>query len=135
MTDISNKKYLRITPNGVLSGDKVTLGYRGIEIHMPEYAVKVFNEKIKPFYPDVEEVHVLSSETVGRFANSGNPSSTHGTHAWCRAMFNDKTVGDWVFYDALVNPDFCAATCAVSCVRGLRSKEEFCSAVFAHKTR
>lgn len=62
----------------------------------------------------------LCSETVGKFAEAGNPNQKQGAHCWC------KSGSDWVHHLMLDNPLYCADNgCAGNCAHGVLYSPKF----------
>lgn len=131
MTDIKNTDYTTINQDGIFVGGKPAITYRGKRITGIADMGKYFAD-IQKLNPDVAELHVLSSETGGKFAVAGNPSEKHGPNAWCRVKFNDGRMGLWIFNVPYRSAVDCAQYSAISCVSFICDSEydDFRSAVF-----
>lgn len=129
MTDISNTEYITINKDGVFVGGKPATKYRGKKIAWI-FDVRKHFAAIQELNPSIVELHVLSSETLGKFAVAGNPSGNHGPNVWCRVKFNDGRIGSWVFGITYGSAADCAGDCAVHCVYNVRGYTAFRSAVF-----
>ena len=130
MANISKFQYITINANGISVGGKPATTYRGEEILLLNDVRKNFAD-IQRLNETVAELHVLSSETSGEYAEPGNPSGKHGPNAWCRVKFNDGKIASWVFnYTYSSAAAFCAAFCASSCAYDVRNNADFRSAVF-----
>jgi len=129
MADIPNTQYITINKDGVFVGGRPATTYRGEEIFLLNGVRKNFAD-IQRLNETVAELHVLSSETRGKWTVVGNPSGNHGRNAWCRVKFNDGRVASWVFYNAHVSASDCAYACASDCAYDVRGDADFRSAVF-----
>ena len=129
-----NADYITINENGVFVGGKPATTYRGVNIFNIPSVIKYFQkakQKIKDERDlDLLELHVLSSETPGNYAEPGNPSSEHGRYAWCRAKLSDGTELPWVFFNDYGSADGCADGCAFGCAYFVAANPGFRGAVF-----
>jgi len=134
MTYIRNTKYITINKDGIFVGGKPATKYRGKEIFNIRYVKRQFSD-IQKEYPGVMELHVLSSETSGKYAEPGSPSPIHGRYSWYRAKFNDGKTGAWVCssvdYGDTVG---CAKLCAFNCVFHIKNNHDYRQAVFGERT-
>ena len=128
MTDIPNTEYITINKDGIFVGGKPATHYRGEEIYDIRYIKRRFSD-IQKLNPDVAELHVLSSETFGKYAKVGNPSGSHSRNAWCRVKFNDGRIASWVFGHTYSSAVSCAGYCAYNCAYFVRESADFRSAV------
>lgn len=120
MTNIPNTEYLTINADGIFIGEKPTMTYRGQKIGLAHCAISDF-KSFQEMYPYVVELHCLSSETTGKYAEAGNPSGAHGANGWCRVRFNDDKTSAWVFCDnCYADAAFCAETIAHSSAQHMR---------------
>ena len=95
-------------------------------------------EKCDRMLPDgykLKELHVMQSETDGKWCESGNPEcSPQGTKAWCRAVVIDdkgeEKTGAWVF-DYSYSASNCAYYCASNCALYALSVSDFRSALLS----
>ena len=95
MPDIPNIEYITINVNGILVGGKPATMYRGTAIGFPESIQKNF-QNIQNQYPNISEMHFLTSKTTGEFYKTGNPVAEKGDNLWARVAFNDGYVAPWV---------------------------------------
>ena len=114
MTNISNTEYITINENGIFVGDKPATHYRGEKIGYTKEDMGFFRT-IKRQYPDLEELHILSSETHGYIGLIGNPSAKHGPNAWCRGKFSNGIIGQWVSADTPGSVANCVRYSIVAC--------------------
>ena len=114
MADIPNTEYITINKDGVFVGGKPATHYRGVKIYGINYVKNAF-AGIQEQNPNIIELHVLSSKTSGEFATVDNPSSKHGSNAWCRVKNNGGKLGNWVFGYAYTSAAYCAFNCANDC--------------------
>ena len=129
MIDIPNTQYITINKDGIFVGGKPATKYRGQSILWLKDMPKYFAE-IQKLNKDVAELHVLSSET----AVVGNPSGKRGPYAWCRVVFNDGSVGAWVFKDdEYSSAKDCAEWCAQFCAYAIARDKVFGSSVLKAK--
>lgn len=132
MTDIRNTKYITINKDGVFVGGKPATHYRGVKIASDSERESFY--AIQARYPNVMEIHVLSSKTCGVYAKAGNPSAETGPNVWCRVKFTSGHIGSWVLRNKFESGnDFCAENCLYVCMAGLRLEENFRNAVFGAK--
>ena len=115
MTDIPNTEYITIDKDGLFVGGFHATHYRGMKIAQTDNVKRFFNS-IKQANPSVRELHIGSFDTRGKYAEIGNPSGKPGVKTWCRAMFSDGKVGNWVFLRG-ITPSFSAYACC--CFVGL----------------
>jgi len=94
MKDIPNTKYITITADGIFVGGKPAIYYRGIKICDRE-GVKASFQTIQKKYPNIQEMHFLTSETPSEYLAQGNPVAKNGSNAWARVIFNDGYVAPW----------------------------------------
>lgn len=134
MTDIPNTEYITINKDGIFVGGKPATHYRGEEIYDIRCIKRRFSD-IQKLNPDVAELHVLSSVTSGEYAKTGNPSHVHGPNEWCRIVWNDGTVGTWVFFYASSTVPLCASSCANTCELYVHSVASFRSVLFGVKNK
>ena len=134
MTDIPNTEYITINKDGIFVGGKPATTYRGEKIFCID-DVREFFKSIQKTHPNIAELHVLSSETLGRYAVAGNPSGKYGSNSWCRVVLNDGTVGSWIFHSAYFVNTYCASYGAHGCALYLCTHPEFSAAVFKQKTQ
>ena len=133
MADVPNTAYITVKRNkngevGVFVGGKPATRYRVAIIYDINYVKKAFADMQKE-NPNIMEWHVMSSETRGKFPMVGNPSSTHGSNAWCRVKNNDGKLGGWVFGGTSTSATYCAAHCAYYCALYVRADAAFRRAV------
>ena len=125
-TDIPNTEYLTITQNGVFIDGKSVTHYRGEEIFGREY-VKIVFRCFQQIHPEIAELHVLASETEGKFDNYGTPSPKTGPHAWCRIKLKDAQIFDWVYAGSnYTSTDRCIKNCAHACAFQIDANAAFC---------
>ena len=124
MTDIPNTKYITINENGIFVGGEPATHYRGEEIGYTKEDMGFFRT-IKSHYPDLEELHILSSETQGYIGWIGNPSAKHGPNAWCRGKFSNGVIGQWVSADKPGSAAGCVRYCIIACANPLYSGSTF----------
>ena len=105
MTHIPNTEYITINTNGIFVCGKPTATYRGTVIGFPESIQKNF-QNIQKQYPNIKEMHFLTSKTTGEFYKTGNPVAEKGTNLWARVAFNDGYVGPWVLVSINYTHDF-----------------------------
>ena len=129
MANIPNTEYITINKNGIFVGGKPATHYRGQEIFWIDNVRKRF-ASIQKLNKNVMEFHVLSSETRGKYAKAGNPSSEHGQNAWCRVAFQDGTLGTWMSFYTFGSATSCANACAGYCMDGVHSSSTVRSALF-----
>lgn len=94
MVEIPNTKYITIKATGLFVGGKPATYYRGVKIGCPEFIKECF-QVIQKKYPNIQEMHFLTSETDGEYLAQGNPVAKNGLCAWARAKFNDGYVAPW----------------------------------------
>ena len=133
MANIPNTEYITVKrdENGavdVFVGGKPATHYRGVEIYDINYVKNIF-AWIQEQNPNITELHVLSSRTLGEYARVGNPSPEHGRYAWCRVKNNDGKLGGWVFDYAYTSATDCAYNCAYLCAGYVRAYAAFRRAV------
>lgn len=133
MTDIKNTEYITINKDGVFVGGKPATHYRGEEIFNIRYVKRRFSD-IQKEYPGVMELHVLLSETSGKYAEPGSPSPIHGRYSWYRAKFNDGKTGAWVYSVDWGETVGCAKLCAFNCVFHIKNNHDYRQAVFGERT-
>ena len=112
----------------IFVGGEPATRYRGVIIWDMDYVSDTF-AWIQEFYPNITELHVLSSKTCGKFAMVDNPSFEHGENAWCRVKNNEGKLGDWVFVHAFTSAAACGNDCALHCAVLLRANAAFRRAV------
>ena len=121
MADIPNTAYITVNANGIFVGGKPATTYRGVEIsNIGGYVEDTF-AWIQEQNSNITELHVMSSKTSGKCAKVGNPSSEHGSNAWCRVKYNDGRVYSWVFVRAYTSATICANWCASHCATDVRT--------------
>ena len=127
MTNIPNTEYITIDKDGVFVGGVHATHYRGAKIAFIDDVKRFFNN-IQKKYPSVRELHIGTFDTKGNYAEPGRPSGKSGLKAWCRVMFSDGKVGNWVFFRGTV-PSFCAYNCSsfMSHMRG------FCHSILGER--
>ena len=133
MTDIPNTEYITINKDGIFVGGKPAIKYRGKEIFDIRYVKRRFSD-IQKEYPGVMELHVLSSETRGKYAEPGSPSPIHGRYSWYRAKFNDGKTWAWVYSGDYGDAVSCAKLCAFNCVFHIKNNHGYRQAVFGERT-
>ena len=133
-SDIPNTEYITITRDGAFVGGVKATQYRGEDIYeldeLPKYFVQIKALVDLEYGLDVAELHAMSSETKGTYAEPGDPSPNHGCNAWVRAKFADGTVSRWVFYYSYLSSSGCAGYCAYSCGYYVRLHSVFRSGAF-----
>lgn len=129
MADIPNTEYITVKANGIFVGGKPATTYRGKTICYSNDVRESFAD-IQILNETVAELHVLSSETRGEYAEPGNPSGKHGLNAWCRVKFENGNLGAWVFADTYSSAAVCARYCAYLCAFGVCRNSAFRAAVF-----
>ena len=133
MIDIPNTEYITINVNGIFVGGKPATHYCGEKIVYSDIVISVFGD-IQRINPNVQELHVLSSETRGCHATKpGKPSAKHGEYSWCRAKFKDGIVSDWFYHSSQGSTACCATICAFLCTDDARRFQHFRSALFLQK--
>ena len=133
MTYIRNTKYITINKDGVFVGGKPATHYRGVKMGSDSWECESFCA-IQARYPNVMEIHVLSSKTCGVYAKAGNPSAETGPNVWCRVKFTSGHIGSWVLRNKFKSGnDFCAENCLYVCMAELCLEEDFRNAVFGAK--
>lgn len=133
MTDIPNTEYITINKDGIFVGGKPATRYCGQQIVWDDDdrdAQTYFFAYVQGQNKNVAELHVLSSETYGKYAKPGNPSQKPGRNAWCRVKFNDGRVGSWVFNFCYESAAACANDCAFACAYHIMRNPVYASAVF-----
>ena len=105
MKDIPNTKYITITADGIFVGGKPAIYYRGIKICDRE-GIKASFQAIHKKYPNIQEMHFLTSETTGEYLAQGNPVAKNGSCAWARTLFNDGYVAPWALVSSGYPYDF-----------------------------
>ena len=133
MANIPNTGYITVKRGddaqvGIFVGGKPATHYRGVIIYDKSYVKDIF-AWIQEQNPNITELHVLSSETSGRYGMVGNPSPERGRYAWCRVKNNDGRLGDWVFGGAGPDAPDCAYYCASYCAGRVRAYAAFRRAV------
>ena len=132
--NITNKDYITITDTKVMVDGKETTEYRGQRIWDIQFLPTMFKEIqdiVNQEYNIVPiEMHVLSSETRGRFVKSSDPSAKNGPNAWVRFMFANGLKAPWVFYGSYSPVSDCAFYCAGDCVNDVRVNSPFRASVF-----
>lgn len=129
MTDIPNTEYITINKDGIFVGGKPATTYRGKHIYYL-VAVRDYFSGVQRLNKNVAELHVLSSETSGKYAKVGNPLGNHGPNIWCRVLLSDGRLGAWVFAYTSSSAANCAYRCADLCADAVRGNAVFRSAVF-----
>jgi hypothetical protein len=130
MTYIRNTKYITINKDGVFVGGKPATHYRGVKMGSDSWERESFYV-IQARYPNVMEIHVLSSKTCGVYAKAGNPSAETGPNVWCRVKFTSGHIGSWVLRNKFESGnDFCAENCLYVCMAELDLGKDFRNAVF-----
>lgn len=132
MTDIPNTEYITINADGIFVGGKPATHYCGEKIVYPDIVIGIFGD-IQRDNPNVQELHVLSSETGGRHAKPGNPSAKHGEHSWCRVKFNDGMVSNWFYHAPQGSTECCAKICAFLCTDDACHFQDFRNVIFSQK--
>ncbi|MBP5485611.1 MAG: hypothetical protein J6Y07_02795 [Alphaproteobacteria bacterium] len=132
-SDIPNTEYITINANGIFVGGKPATHYRGEEIQSSDFAISIFGSIQREINPNVQELHVLSSETRGHRAQTGKPSAKHGENAWYRVKFNDGT-SDWVFLSSQGSGPSCARICAYICADDARYSHQFLPVISPSKS-
>jgi len=94
MVEIPNTKYITIKATGLFVGGKSAMYYRGVKIGCPEFIKECFQD-IQKKYPNIQEMHFLTSETGGEYLAQGKPVAKNGSCAWARVIFNDGYVAPW----------------------------------------
>ena len=120
MANIPNTAYITVKRGdddqvGIFVGGKPTTTYRGVEIYGTSFVIEDAFARIQKYDPNVTELHVLSSETLGEYAMVGNPSPEHGRYAWCRVKMKGGTVGGWVRVYGFSSASYCAYDCTARC--------------------
>ena len=113
---ITNKDYITITADGVTVGGKPATKYRGEDI----LYVRGLHDTFKDIQQIAKEeygaapieMHVMSSETGGKYAKPGNPSPKHGKNAWVQFVFANGIETRWVFLYSYSSASDCAVHCA-----------------------
>ncbi|MBO4626200.1 MAG: hypothetical protein J5679_02935 [Alphaproteobacteria bacterium] len=95
MKDIPNTEYITINQDGIFIGGKPTKHYRGQELRAPEHIVERF-KFLQSKYQNIKEVHMMTSESIGEYCATGNPTAKHGSYLWGNIEFVDGVVGPWV---------------------------------------
>ena len=124
-SDIPNTEYITINANGIFVGGKPSTHYRGEKIKSSDLAISIFGSIQREINPNVQELHVLSSETRGHRAQTGKPSAEPGENAWYRVKFNDGTISDWVYLSSQSSGPSCARICAYICADDARYGHQF----------
>ncbi len=132
-SDIPNTEYITINANGIFVGGKPATHYRGEKIESSDLAISIFGSIQREINPNVQELHVLSSETRGRRAQTGKPSAKAGENAWYRVKFNDGT-SDWVFLASQGSAPSCARICAYICADDARYSHQFRPVILPSKS-
>lgn len=133
-SDIPNTEYITINANGIFVGGKPATHYRGEKIESSDLAISIFGSIQREINPNVQELHVLSSETRGRRAQTGNPSAEPGENAWYRVKFNDGTISDWVYLASQGSGPSCARICAYICADAARHYRDFRPVILPSKS-
>ena len=134
-TDIPNTEYLTITQNGVFIDGKSVTYYRGEEIFGREY-VKIVFRCFQEIHPEIAELHVLASETEGKFDKYGTPSPKTGPHAWCRIKLKDGQIYDWVYAgNHYISTELCIKHCAHTCAFQIDASGAFCETLLMDTVR
>jgi len=115
MADIPNTEYITINKDGVFISKKPVTHYRGVEIGYRDSIKRNFQD-IQKQYPNVQEMHFLTSKTTGEYNRpiTGNPVVENGDNAWARLVFKDNYVAPWVLvsksysYDFIIKHEMCA---------------------------
>lgn len=105
MPDMPNTEYITINTNGIFIGGKPATTYRGATIGYPESIHKNF-QNLQNHYPNIQEMHFLTSKTTGEFYKTGNPVAEKGDNLWARVAFNDGYVAPWVLVSINYTHDF-----------------------------
>ncbi len=98
MQNIKNTDYITINKDGMFIEGKPTTHYLGEKMLFQPDALDLFKQ-IQQLNNGIQELQVLSSETMGERAEIGNPSEIKGKYSWCRIKLTDGTVGKWVCCD------------------------------------
>lgn len=105
MPDMPKTEYITINTNGIFIGGKPATTYRGATIGYPESIHKNF-QNLQKHYPNIQEMHFLTSKTTGEFYKTGNPVAEKGDNLWARVAFNDGYVAPWVLVSINYTHDF-----------------------------
>lgn len=133
-SDIPNTEYITINANGIFVGGKPSTHYRGEKIKSSDLAISIFGSLQREINPNVQELHVLSSETRGHRAQTGKPSAEPGENAWYRVKFNDGTISDWVYLSSQGSGPSCARICAYICADAARHYRDFRPVILPSKS-
>ena len=105
MPYMQNTEYITINTNGIFIGGKPATTYRGATIGYPESIHKNF-QNLQNHYPNIQEMHFLTSKTTGEFYKTGNPVAEKGNNLWACVAFNDGYVAPWVLVSINCTHDF-----------------------------
>lgn len=130
MADIPNNKYTTINEGRISVGGKSATTYRGEQIKSLNYVREYFAD-IQELNKNVVELHVISSETRGKYAKPGNPSEKTGPSVWCRIKLKNGNLTAWVFIGTYGSATNCAGICAYDCVITVRYDASFRQAVLS----
>ena len=133
-SDIPNTEYITIHANGIFVGGKPSTHYRGEKIKFSDFAISIFGSIQREINPNVQELHVLSSETRGHRAQTGKPSAKAGENAWYRVKFNNGTISDWVYLSSQGSGPSCARICAYICADDARYGHQFLPVISPSKS-
>lgn len=111
-------EYIVINSSNVLVNGAPNIFYYGNDIMGFDNIVKFFRE-IQEKNNDILELHCISSETPGKYGNTGNPSLTPGAFAWARIKYVDNTYSKWFVGAVYSDVRACNRWCAYSCVANL----------------
>ena len=105
MPKIQNTDFITINTSGIFIGGKPVTTYRGATIGYPESIHKNF-QNIQNQYPNISEMHFLTSKTTGEFYKTGYPVAEKGDNLWARVAFNDGYVAPCVLVSINYTHDF-----------------------------
>lgn len=123
MADIQNTEYITINKDGIFVGGKPATTYFGKEIWSIN-DINYYFQLIQKFFPNVMELHAISSIIGGKFAIAGNPGggSRDGNNIYCRVRYQNNELGSWIFHSGTDWGGSCVKTCenmcAIACVQG-----------------
>jgi hypothetical protein len=92
-------------------------------------------DHIQRDYPNITQVHVLSSKTPGTEYKFGTPSGKPGPYAWCRVKYNCGHVSQWINVKEYKTATECAQFCAYNVMFILEHDPEMLRTLFSYKPR
>ena len=132
MTDIPNTEYIKIISDGTMVGGKPAEHYRNQAIWCLD-DLRMHMDHIQRDFPNIIEVHVMSSESPYPRIGVGLPSYKHGPHAWCRVRYNSGLLSGWIKVKKYYTAERCAKMCAYHSMYFLDNDTRFLHNLFSYK--